>query len=458
MKNNKTKEKRPRRLSYSIYYYFIIGMFIILILASGFEGLVLYNQYRDDLRNGLNNEIDTMADLCDSTGSYKAVEQLHSNRRITVMDDKGKVLFDNVTSPSKMDDHSNRPEWIEAMETGRGFAERRSNTIMTMSMYAAERLSDGTILRLSGERSSLWMIFRRSIMPQVLIILSAAVLAMLLARRSAKNLVKPINRIDLRRPLETEVYEEILPLTTKIDEQNREIAANIEEIRRKHKEEDLMRIEFTANVSHELKTPLTSISGYAELIETGIANPEDVQRFGGIIHKESQRLITLVGDIIKLSQLDEDEVAVVTEDIDLYETSASVLTHLERAAENKDVTLHLDGEHATIHGVAQITEEVIYNLCDNAIKYNREGGDVFVTIRTFADGIELTVRDTGIGIPQKDLEYIFDRFYRVDKSHSKDIGGTGLGLSIVRHGAQYLGADLSVESTEGEGTTFRLLF
>ncbi len=207
-----------------------------------------------------------------------------------------------------------------------------------------------------------------------------------------------------------------------------------------------------------MKTPLTSISGYAELLQSGMVEPTDVARFAGKIYDESRRLTTLVGDIIKLSQLDSKEVEVTIEDIDLFALCEGVISHLEMAAKRKSVTFSLSGENVTVRGAEQIVEEIVYNLCDNAIKYNKDGGTVSVTIHQRVDGVELKVKDSGIGISKKDLPRIFDRFYRADKSHSKEIGGTGLGLSIVKHAARFLNATVSVESTLGEGTTVRVVF
>jgi len=243
-----------------------------------------------------------------------------------------------------------------------------------------------------------------------------------------------------------------------MEEQNAHTAQQIANLTALYEEQDAMRRDFTANVSHELKTPLTSISGYAELLQNGLVKPDDVPRFSGKIYDESQRLITLVGDIIKLSQLDSKEVAVTIEDINLYDACAAVISHLDIAAEKKAVTVTLTGEHIHIRGAEQVVEEIIFNLCDNAIKYTPAGGSVTVSLQQCVDGAQLTVRDTGIGIAAADLPHIFERFYRADKSHSQKIGGTGLGLSIVKHGARFLGATVSVESTPGAGTTIRVLF
>lgn len=283
-------------------------------------------------------------------------------------------------------------------------------------------------------------------------------LAFLFSIRISRRVSRQIAAIHLDRPKTLPSDPEFEPLRREIERQNTRITERMSELQARHEEQDTMRREFTANVSHELKTPLTSISGYAEIIRNGIAKEADIPRFAGKIYDESQRLITLVGDIIKLSQLDEKEVPVRIEEFDLLETCRAVLSQLEMAAAEKQVTVELEGESLTIRGAEQIAEEIIFNLCDNAIKYNRPGGRVTVKLRQCVDGAQLTVRDTGIGIPEADQPRVFERFYRVDKSHSKEIGGTGLGLSIVKHGARFMGAEVSLESKVGIGTTVRVLF
>ncbi|MBQ7134591.1 MAG: ATP-binding protein [Ruminococcus sp.] len=272
------------------------------------------------------------------------------------------------------------------------------------------------------------------------------------------NIIDPINNIDTESPEQSHIDEEFSPLIKKISSQNTRILQQLDQIKSESQSKDKLRREFTANVSHELKTPLTSISGYAEIIRDGIAKPEDTTRFAGKIHDESQRLITLVEDIIKLSRLEESDVEVKSESIDLYSLCESVISRLEVHARKRNITLSVSGDRCVITGVLHIIEEMIYNLCDNAVKYNRDNGEVKITIRQFIDGVELTVKDTGIGIETDEIPRIFERFYRVDKSHSKEIGGTGLGLSIVKHGALYHNASITVESKLGKGTAIKILF
>ncbi len=293
----------------------------------------------------------------------------------------------------------------------------------------------------------------------VIVVLAVQItLSVLLAYQASRSITEPINKLNLEEPKSAAVYPELLPLVERIEAQNNQIAQQLTDLRAEHEKQDAMRRDFTANVSHELKTPLTSISGYAELIKTGIAKDEDINRFAGKIYDESQRLITLVGDIIKLSQLDGKDIKVNIERIDLYSVCEAVLSQLEMAAKEHSVTMELKGDRVFINAAELIVEEIIFNLCDNAVKYNKPGGRVTVEINQRVDGVEVTVADTGIGIPKEDLEHIFERFYRVDKSHSKEIGGTGLGLSIVKHGAKFSGASVSVESELNVGTTVRIVF
>ena len=294
--------------------------------------------------------------------------------------------------------------------------------------------------------------------PILAVLVLAMALSFLLAARLSRQITRPLGDIDLQNPDDRQVYDELRPLVDRIRGQNRQIQQKVDELKVEHYRQDTMRREFTANVSHELKTPLTSISGYAELIENGLVKPEDVPRFAGTIYREAQRLIVLVNDIIRLSRLEDKEVLQETQDIDLLALCRETCSYLEEAASRRQVTLSVEGEALTVHGVRQIAEEILYNLCDNAIKYNKSGGTVTVTVFSREGRPAVEVRDTGIGIPEKEQSRVFERFYRVDKSHSKELGGTGLGLSIVKHGAAFLGASLELDSREGVGTAIRVIF
>lgn len=294
--------------------------------------------------------------------------------------------------------------------------------------------------------------------PILLVLVIAILLSFWLAARLSRQITQPLEKIDLQNPDDRQVYEELRPLVERIRGQNRQIQQKVDELKVEHARQDGMRREFTANVSHELKTPLTSISGYAELIENGLVKPEDVPRFAGTIYSEAQRLIVLVNDIIRLSRLEDKDVLPQWENLDLLAMSRENALHLEDAARRRQVTLTVRGDNITVRGVRQVVDEIIFNLCDNAIKYNKPGGQVTVSVFRREGSSVLEVRDTGIGIPQEELGRVFERFYRVDKSHSKELGGTGLGLSIVKHGAAFLHAALEIESREGEGTAIRVVF
>lgn len=292
----------------------------------------------------------------------------------------------------------------------------------------------------------------------LVIFLVSVALAVVLTALIYKSIITPINAINIENPDEEVEFDEIRPLVDKINKQNRQIKQQMDELKEENEKQNRLRREFTANVSHELKTPLTSISGYAEIMGNGLAKPEDISRFSGIIYDETQRLITLVGDIINLSKLEEKEVLHEKKMVDLKEISQNVISRLQAVASKKGITFKVDGTDEKVYGVASIIDEIIYNLCDNAIKYNKENGLVMINI-TKVDGItEYTVTDTGIGIAKNELDRVFERFYRVDKSHSKKIGGTGLGLSIVKHGVSYHGGEVSIKSEPGSGTSIKIRF
>lgn len=283
-------------------------------------------------------------------------------------------------------------------------------------------------------------------------------ISILIAFTLSSKITDPINKIDLETPDERDVYVELQPLIQRIKDQNKQIHKQLCELNEEHAQIDKLRQEFTANVSHELKTPLTSISGYAEIMSQSMVAPEDVQRFSCKIYDEAQRLISLVGDIIKLSQLDNSTIKENNTQVDLYDVCSGIIKRLENAAEIKNITFSITGEHTTINGSERILNDIVYNLCDNAVKYNIPDGKVYITIEESDENVTLSVADTGIGIPSSELQRIFERFYRVDKSHSKELGGTGLGLSIVKHGAAYHKATIDIESVLEHGTKISIIF
>ena len=313
--------------------------------------------------------------------------------------------------------------------------------------YYAKKLSDGTVLRVS---KTIDTVVSSAI--QILPIMAALavlmlILAWILSKWQVGRLIRPINQLDLEHPLKNEIYGELTPLLERIDRQNQEKDAVAN-----------MRKEFTANVSHELKTPLTSISGYAEIMMNGLVRPEDMEGFSRRIYNEASRLIVLIEDIIKLSRLDEGKVELEKEEVNLYRLTREIVRRLAPQAAARNIQIEVMGEEVLYHGIRQVLDEMIYNICENAIKYNKVGGKVSVWVGSTLKGKKIIVSDTGIGIPEDQQERIFERFYRVDKSHSKESGGTGLGLSIVKHGAMLHNASIHVESELNKGTKMELTF
>ncbi|WP_409969482.1 ATP-binding protein [Bengtsoniella intestinalis] len=481
--------------------------------------------------------------------------------RVTWVDADGIVLFDSQSDAQTMENHSERPEIIEATEAGSGDSIRYSYTLDETTVYYAVALNDGSILRVSDGLYTVWEVLLEAVRPMIVVLCLVAVLAFFLARRIANALVRPINAIDLSNPSIEDADEELTPLLQKLRSQRRQIRHQMQQLTRRQEEfeaitenmreglvvldgmgmvlssnraalelfgtensrnrdihvlelsrnsalrqcveqtqqghscylttegqdscleliaspvqegkvgsgavliirditekehRDRLRREFTANVSHELKTPLTAILGTAEIIKEGFVKPEDVPRFATNIHTESERLIRLVNDIIKISRLDEGEMGAHWEVVDLWQVVGDVTARLQTAAQQKNVTFILDGSSQKIHGLPPVVDEVVYNLCDNAIAYNNEGGKVIVHLHAVAEEICLQVTDTGVGIALDAQKRVFERFFRLDSSRSSR--GTGLGLSIVKHGAAYLGAELGLESQEGVGSTFTVMF
>ncbi len=301
--------------------------------------------------------------------------------------------------------------------------------------------------------------FAVNILPWLIVGLTLCILlSWNIAKQITKSMIAPISKINLTSPTEKAIYPELMPLIDRINEQRHQLDIQVEELTIEHERQDKLRREFTANVSHELKTPLTSISGYAEIMKNGMVDTEHVSLFSERIHNESRRLITLVEDIIKLSQLEGKDLPYSLVEIDLYDTAATILERLSTVAERHHISLRLEGEHCKIIGARRIIDEMINNLCDNAIKYNVPGGNVTVSICQTDKEIRLSVSDTGIGIPTDSIDRVFERFYRVDKSHSKAVGGTGLGLSIVKHGAAYHNAQIICTSTVSVGTIITIVF
>ena len=448
---------RIKKMSKRIFLNMFIISSVVIALTTILTVVIVYKSFSNQNIAALKGELTATSSGVELNG-VAFLKSLSGKHRITLVDSSGKVLFDNRNDINSLENHNDREEIREARENGTGYSERYSDTLSRKTINVTKLLNNGDVLRLSEDMSTVWSTLMDTIFPMICVMVFAILIAAYMAGRVSKAVTTPINQIDLNEPDREKVYDEIEPLIDKIIKQNDQIDKQIEQLNMEHEKQDNLRRDFTANVSHELKTPLTSISGFAEIIQNGMVKEEDITRFAGKIHSEAQRLIILVGDIIKLSQLDGKDIAVKMEPIDLYETSQAVMGHLEAAAEKRNIKMFLSGKHLVITGAEQIIEEMIFNLIDNAIKYNKTGGKIYVNILKNDDGINLSVEDTGIGIKDEDIGRIFERFYRADKSHSKEIGGTGLGLSIVKHGANFHNAKVFVKSKYGEGTKITILF
>ena len=427
----------------------IMVITVTLLAAYALTTLVIYRQNVNLMEQETRQEANYIVKAIEISGTdyLKQMDEVEKNTRITLIDSAGDVLYDSTEDAVTLQNHKNRPEIKAAHKNGTGQEVRRSTTMSKEMFYYAKLLPDGNVLRVSKTMNTAFHTAIAILPVMALIALVALGFAYLLARQQVAKLIRPINELNLEEPLENEVYEELTPLLESIDKQNKEKEAIAN-----------MRKEFSANVSHELKTPLTSISGYAEIMKSGIVKPEDMPRFSEKIYNEARRLITLVEDIIKLSHLDEGKVELEKEDIDLYDLTREIISRLAPQASAKKVHMELTGESVIYNGVRQILDEMVYNICENAIKYNKECGEIRVWVGNTLDGKKIIVTDTGIGIPKEQQERIFERFYRVDKSHSKEIGGTGLGLSIVKHGAILHNAKIHVDSELGKGTRMELIF
>ena len=429
------------------------SMILVLCITLAISYLLLtvavYKQTFQNLQAEVEQEALYIKKAIDISGTdyLEAMDNVQQNTRVTVITPEGNVVYDTKDDELTLANHKNRIEVKAALLHGEGRDVRVSDTIKERSIYYALLLKDGNVLRVSRTVDNVLPMFIQ-VLPYITIIAVVMIcFAIILARWQTSRLIRPINELDLNEPLKNEIYEEFKPLLERIDKQNKEKDAAAQ-----------MRKEFSANVSHELKTPLTSISGYAEIMKSGLVKPEDMPKFSERIYDEASRLITLVEDIIKLSKLDEERVEIEKEDVDLYELTMDVCSRLSLPAERKGVQIKVHGESVICHGVRPVLQEMIYNICANGIKYNKDGGKLDVWVGNTLSGKKVIVRDSGIGIPKEDLDRIFERFYRVDKSHSKQSGGTGLGLSIVKHGAMLHQAEVHVESELGKGTKMELIF
>lgn len=382
-----------------------------------------------------------------------------SDLRITLVSPEGAVIYDSLHPAQTLENHGDREEIQMALQQGEGRSVRYSETLQKRTDNYAVRLENGSVLRLSIVPHVVPELILSMLNPMLVVIFMAMLLSVVLASQFAKRIMQPINRLDVENPDDRYIYDEMKPFLHRIMAQNKQIYKQMSELREEHRKQDDMRREFTANVSHELKTPLTSISGFAEIIRDGFVQEKDIPHFADNIYNEAQRLIVLVNDILKLSRLEEG--VTVLDDmtsVELMGLCEEVADRLALNAKKCGVELLCEGVPAEVQGVRNMLEEIIYNVCDNAIKYNHEGGSVRISVETVENKACVRVKDTGIGIPKTDIDRVFERFYRVNKSHSKEVGGTGLGLSIVKHGMAFHNASITLESEVGVGTEICLYF
>lgn len=536
---------------------------MIFALTMGVTAALLFSFLESRTVDELREEANILSYGIEAQGQ-EYLDRINTDRRVTLIRRDGTVLYDNEADASTMENHSNREEVEEAVKSGSGHSIRKSETMTRETIYFAQKLDDGTILRVAVTQDSIWAILAKLIRPAVILFMATVLLSLFLSNMVTKNILSPLNRLDLDHLDNNDVvYDELAPLLNRLQTQQETIRKQLNSAKQRQEEFNLItenmsegflvidkntdilswnpsalrllgmtdepsgsvlrlnrtrdfretifkvlsgkkeeltlqrenrtyklianpayddnqeevigavfvildetesikrenfRREFTANVSHELKTPLTSISGFAELMMGGGMPEETVMDFSKSIYDEASRLISLVNDIINLSSLDDENMEFDWEMLDLYQIASEEIRHVQAAADKKDVKIRLSGVHGNITGVRRIVSEMIYNLCDNAVKYNREHGSIEVKIATTTNHVIVSVQDTGIGIPEADQSRIFERFYRVDKSHSKAVGGTGLGLSIVKHGAQLHNAQIKVSSKLDKGTTITLRF
>lgn len=543
-------------------FHSILLVACTVLLACYLVILTSLNDYFTSLRK---SQLKTQLSFASTAVEDEGIEYLknveNGEYRLTLIDTDGTVLYDTNADAAAMENHSDRREFQEAFLSGYGESHRYSRTLTEQTYYFAKKLSDDRVLRISTSQVTIVSLLLGMLQPLLVIAFLAILLSVFLAKRASRNLVKPLNNLDLNDPLSNDVYEELSPLLRHMAQQNKQIALQMDELSRSQNEfnaitsnmseglivlnkdgvvvslntaarkifeaeedsigKDFLTIdrtpeisraiketlsgkkqeleyekngrnydlcinqivekdevigvlllaidntekiqaeqnrrEFTANVSHELKTPLQSIIGSADLIESGLVKPEDMPRFIGHIKTDAARLVSLVSDIIRLSQLDENT-EMNWENVDALSVAKEALEMVGPIAESRNISLTIKGEPAPLTSVHKLLYDIIYNLCDNAVKYNKEGGFVKVNVKTAGDKVQVAVSDNGVGIAPADQSRVFERFYRVDKSHSRESGGTGLGLSIVKHAVAYLKGSISLESTLGKGTTITVSF
>ena len=429
----------------------VLSVLLTYLAAS----LVMYQKYSGNMQADVIKEAEYIRYALENVGEEYLARDLGqlTTSRITVISSQGEEIYDS--NPGEEKEHYEEiKEFRQAQEKGTGEALRFSHMLSRQTFYYAVKLEEGDILRVGKTSDSIFRTMLSSFTLLGLIMVCILAVGFLYMKYQTKRLIEPINQLDLENPLKNVVYEELRPLLKRVDQQNRQIASHVEEL----KQAEEVRKEFSANVSHELKTPLMSISGYAEIMKNGMVRQEDVPEFAARIYDEAARLSSLVQDIIELSKLDEKRGELPLETVDLYELIQDICRNLALPARKKNISIETEGSSGKIQGVRHVLYEMFYNLVDNAVKYNHENGWVKVSLLPQEKGVEFAVEDNGIGIAREEQERIFERFYRVDKSHSRKTGGTGLGLSIVKHGAALHHAKISLESRLGEGTKIRIYF
>ena len=442
-------------MKHKIFSHTSLLIILSVILTFLAAGTVMYNRYDIYMKQGVRDEAAYIKTGLEEDGDVFLSDRVGdaTSSRITLLGKDGQVLFDSIENPEEMENHSNRPEFIEAEKQGSGEMVRYSDTLSKQTFYYAVKLKDDQVLRVARTTDSLLVTMLTSFLLLGGLVCVILVIELFLVQKQTRKLIEPINRIDLEHPLEHVCYEELRPLLFRLDQQNRQIQKQLEDL----KNAESARKEFTANVSHELKTPLMSISGYAELMMNGMVPPDKMQDFSGRIFHESERLSNLVADIIQLSRLDEKNGETMFEQVDIGELGEDVINNLQNRAAKKKINLEYTGEPAQMQGVRHVLYEMFYNITDNAIRYTPDGGDVKVFVGKLNGKPYFRVEDNGIGIPESEQQRIFERFYRVDKSHSRETGGTGLGLSIVKHGAVLHHAKILLDSAEMTGIIIFLI-
>lgn len=450
-------------LSHRMFVALVVACALVAVAVTTAASLIYQSAFLSDEHEQLASECRTIASLLDLAEDDATVlgELDMGDIRVTLVSPDGTVTYDSGADAVELPNHADRPEVAAALAEGTGSSERSSDTVGYMSLYEAVRLESGEVVRLSVDRAGVVaFLFQDLAMLCGLAVLLVGA-SWVVSRRLSRRFVRPILEIDPASGDGVAPYEELDPLVSRLNEQHKELVQRMNAIQ----DAADMRRDFTANVTHELKTPIASIQGAAELIRDGIARPEDVKNFAGRIYKDAHRLSVLVSDILTLSRLDESErsgdreVFGAAERVDLLSVASDAVERLRgRAQRRYDVTILLSGVSMPVMGNARLLDELVSNLIENAIRYNHPGGRVFVWVLPQGGRPCLRVSDTGIGIPPEAQDKVFERFYRVDKGRSRDMGGTGLGLAIVKHAATYHGADIRLDSTVGEGTTITVTF